>query len=135
MGVSRADAHHGEDAESRRVHQEQAQVEQRLIPHQDPPHLGEEHHQRGQHRHRGVDGVLKGGGRRVAQDQVPDDAAAHGGGQPQDADAEDVHVFPQPRHGAGGGKGHGADELQDQDENIQRIHGGFLTAPRTGPSP
>ena len=55
--------------------------------------------------------------------------------EPQDADAEDVHVFPQPRHGAGGGKGHGADELQDQDENIQRIHGGFLTAPRTGPSP
>ena len=89
--------------------------------HQKAAHPGEEQHQRRSQGHRGVDGVPEGGGGRVAQDQIPDDTAAHGGSQGQDADAEDVHVLLDAGHGSGGREGHGADQLKDQDESL---HGG-----------
>ena len=54
---------------------------------------GQKQHQGGQQGHHGVDGILEGARRRDAQEQVPDDAAAHRGGEAQNADAENVHVL------------------------------------------
>ena len=97
--------------------------------HQEAADFGEEQHQRRRQGHRGVNGVPEGGGGRVAQDQVPDDAAAHSGGQGQDAHAEDVHVLFDAGHGPGGRESHGAHQLEDQNENIHPCFRPFLSAP------
>ena len=74
---------------------------------------GQKQYQGSHYRHGGVNGVLKGGGRRIAKNHVPNDAAAHGGGEPQNAHAEEVHVLPQARHGPGGGEGENPHQLDD----------------------
>ena len=44
----------------------------------------------------------------IPKNQIANHATANGGGQTEDTDTEDVHVFPQAGHSAGSGKGQGA---------------------------
>ena len=115
----RADARHGEGPEAEAVHHQHCKVI-KLVPSLEPAAAGhDENRYRRRHGEAGVYGVLEGPRRRAAEDEVADDAAAHGCRQAQYGHAEDVHVLAYARHRARGREGQGADELQHKDERIQ----------------
>ena len=68
--------------------------------------------------------VLEGGRGRGTGDEVPDDAAARGGQECQDIDAEDVHLLADTCNCTRHCECHSADNVGDQDEEfgIHRRH-------------
>lgn len=60
----------------------------------------------------------KGSGRCNAQYDIPHHPAAYRSGGAQDIDAEDIHFLFNGNHGAGGGEGNGADDLQNKNKII-----------------
>ncbi len=53
-----------------------------------------------------------------AKKQIPDTAASHCSGNSEYVDAENIHVFPDAQHGAGGSKGNGADDFQKENKKF-----------------
>lgn len=78
-----------------------------------PEIKGEKHNQGRPQGQQGTGGVLKGPGGLLAQNQVPDDTAADGGGQTQDGHAQYVHVLFNAHDGAGNREGNGPDQFKD----------------------
>ena len=115
------DAGDGEDAKARRVHEQQRRVEELLAARERPAHGREEQHHRNDQRHDQVDRVLKRLRRRDADDQVADDAAAHGGDHAENGHAEDVHPLFDARQGAAGRERHGAQQFYDEEKRVHRI--------------
>ena len=62
--------------------------------------------------------VVKYLGRCDAQQQIPQHTAAHGGNKAQDHNAQQIHLPPKRRHGAGQGKGHGTHHLHTQQDQF-----------------
>ena len=114
------DAHDGEYAEADGVHEQQGNVEQTVVMHEavaDPRDAQQKRHADG---HERACRVAEGEGRRDAEDDVAQDAAADGGDDAEHDDTEQVHM---PAHGgqrAGGCKGHCADELKKKYEFVHR---------------
>jgi hypothetical protein len=48
--------------------------------------------------------------------RIPDDAAAHGGGEPEDQDAEEVEVLPDRLERAGHRESEGTCKVEEQEQ-------------------
>ena len=109
---------HRKNAQPGRVGDQHQRVVQLAAVEQHPPHHRGKHEQRRDNGHQHIFGIQKSGGRGQPQQQIPQNAAAHGGGHAQHAHAEDIHIFLQPGHRAGKGERHRAYDLQNQDEQF-----------------
>ena len=132
-------AHDRKDAEADRVHHEQQPVKDRLVPADTRAHMRQKHQNGDGGRRERIDGVLKCDRRRDAEDEVTDDAAAHGRADPKHDDAEQVHLLLDADDGAGHGEGDGSDQLEHKDKDIRHgvppAHVFSAARARRGPRP
>ena len=77
----------------------------KALPHQ-------KHQQGRSDGHQCLQGVAQRGGRRDAQQQIPQDTAAHGSGHAHHGHAEQVHMLLHRQGCAGNGEGHRADQFK-----------------------
>ena len=110
------DAHDREDAQAERVEQEHRRVEPALIVHQAVAQEGQEEQQSRPDRHEHVARIVKGQRRCDAEDQVAQDAAADGGDNGQNQNAQQIHFLFHCGQRAGRREGDRSGQLQHSDK-------------------
>ena len=137
--VANFHAFHRVDAHQRMGDVSIQAVKDRLVPADACAHVRQEHQNGDGGRRERIDGILKRDRRRDAEDEVADDAAAHGRADPEHDDAEQVHLLLDADDGAGHGEGDGPDQLEHKDKDIRHgvppAHVFSAARARRGPRP
>ena len=107
------DPHDGKYAQTNRVHDQQADIEQTLFVHQRAADIGNEKKHRGADCHQRTGRVAEGKRGRDAQNEVAEDPAADGCDHTQHDDAEQIHMLFHGDQRTRSGKGDGADQLEN----------------------
>ena len=109
-----------EHSEPERVENEQNEVVDMLITREQSADCRQKSYYRRDRRDYRIYRVTECAGRRYAENEIARDSAADSRHDAQNHDAENIHVFLQPRHRARNGKRNSADNFKSKNENVHK---------------